>query len=115
MTIKFSLRKRVNHIWCCHPAGFFSALSARVYYDEERKWISDIGVESIGKNLVQSKDGPPTFEQPKMSIEKLLECGNMLIQEHENVKRVQLADKYLREAALGDANKETIKSGAFFG
>ena len=67
------------------------------------------------KNLVHSKDGLPTFEQPKMSIEKLLECGNMLIKEQENVKRVQLVDKYLREAALGDANKDAIKSGAFFG
>lgn len=69
-----------------------------------RKWIAGVWVESIGKKLVNSKEGPPTFEQPKMTIEKLLEYGNMLVQEQENVKRVQLADKYLAEAALGDAN-----------
>ena len=50
-----------------------------------------------------------------MTIEKLLEYGNMLVQEQENVKRVQLADQYLSEAALGDANKDAIKSGAFYG
>lgn len=94
---------------------FFGALRARVYDDEVRKWISGIGVQSIGKNLVNSKSGPPTFEQPKMTIEKLLEYGNMLVQEQENVKRVQLADQYLSEAALGDANKDAIKSGAFYG
>ncbi|WP_219618754.1 hypothetical protein, partial [Klebsiella pneumoniae] len=81
--------------------------------DEVRKWISGIGIEGIGKRLVNSKEGPPEFEQPKMTLEKLLEYGGMLVQEQENVKRVQLADKYLNEAALGDANQDAIKRGAF--
>lgn len=86
-----------------------------MYDDEVRKWISEIGVESIGKRLVNSKEGPPTFEQPKMTLQKLLEYGSMLVQEQENVKRVQLADKYLKEAALGDANEDAIKNGSFHG
>ncbi|KAG6602653.1 Ribulose bisphosphate carboxylase/oxygenase activase 1, chloroplastic [Cucurbita argyrosperma subsp. argyrosperma] len=94
---------------------FFGALRARVYDDEVRKWAASVGVENISKRLVNSKEGPPTFEQPKMTLEKLLEYGNMLVQEQENVKRVQLADKYLSEAALGDANEDSIKSGAFYG
>uniref|UniRef100_A0A2N9EZJ9 Ribulose bisphosphate carboxylase/oxygenase activase, chloroplastic n=1 Tax=Fagus sylvatica TaxID=28930 RepID=A0A2N9EZJ9_FAGSY len=94
---------------------FFGALRARVYDDEVRKWISSVGVENVGKRLVNSKEGPPTFEQPKMTIEKLLEYGNMLVQEQDNVKRVQLADKYLNEAALGNANEDAIKSGNFYG
>lgn len=95
-------------------ADFFGALRARVYDVEVRKWISGVGVESVGKKLVNSKEGPPTFEQPKMTLEKLLEYGGMLVQEQENVKRVQLADKYLSDAALGDANKDAIESGTFF-
>ncbi|KAL6967579.1 hypothetical protein U1Q18_033386 [Sarracenia purpurea var. burkii] len=94
---------------------FFGAIRARVYDDEVRKWVSGVGVQGIGKRLVNSKEGPPTFEQPKMTLEKLLEYGNMLVQEQENVKRVQLADKYLNEAALGDANEDSIKSGTFYG
>jgi hypothetical protein len=39
----------------------------------------------------------------------------MLVQEQENVKRVQLADKYLSSAALGDANDDAIKQGTFLG
>ena len=88
-------------------------MRARVYDDEVRKWVSGVGVESIGKKLVNSRDGPPTFEQPKMTLEKLMEYGNMLVQEQENVKRVQLADKYLSSAALGDANRDQIDSGKF--
>ncbi|KAI3429074.1 uncharacterized protein J3R85_008714 [Psidium guajava] len=94
---------------------FFGALRARVYDDEVRKWVSGVGVDSIGKKLVNSKEGPPTFDQPKMTIEKLLEYGNMLVQEQENVKRVQLADKYLSEAALGDANQDDMRKGSFYG
>ncbi|KAL9249612.1 Ribulose bisphosphate carboxylase/oxygenase activase 2, chloroplastic-like protein [Drosera capensis] len=93
---------------------FFGALRARVYDDEVRKWIANVGVEKIGKRLVNSKEGPPTFEQPKMTLDKLLEYGGMLVQEQENVKRVQLADKYLSEAALGDANQDSIARGTFF-
>ncbi|KAK4760377.1 hypothetical protein SAY87_005270 [Trapa incisa] len=93
---------------------FFGALRARVYDDEVRKWIGGVGVEEIGKKLVNSRDGPPTFEQPKMTLEKLLEYGSMLVQEQDNVKRVQLADKYLSEAALGDANKDAMERGTFF-
>ncbi|KAI7983729.1 hypothetical protein LOK49_LG15G01342 [Camellia lanceoleosa] len=63
---------------------FFGALRARVYDDEVRKWISGAGVDTIGKKLVNSKEGPPTFEQPKMTLEKLLEYGYMLVQEQEN-------------------------------
>ncbi|GER36694.1 ribulose bisphosphate carboxylase/oxygenaseactivase [Striga asiatica] len=94
---------------------FFGALRARVYDDEVRKWIGGVGVEKIGRKLVNSREGPPIFEQPKMTLEKLLEYGFMLVQEQENVKRVQLADKYLKDAALGEANKDAIERGTFFG
>uniref|UniRef100_A0A0D3HQA9 Ribulose bisphosphate carboxylase/oxygenase activase, chloroplastic n=1 Tax=Oryza barthii TaxID=65489 RepID=A0A0D3HQA9_9ORYZ len=63
------------------PIDFFGALRARVYGDEVRRWVAEIGVENIGRRL-------------------------------ENVKRVRLADKYLSEAALGDANHD---SGEFYG
>ncbi|XP_039172732.1 ribulose bisphosphate carboxylase/oxygenase activase, chloroplastic [Eucalyptus grandis] len=94
---------------------FFGAIRARVYDNEVRQWVAETGVENVGKRLVNSKEGPPTFEQPRMTLDKLLEYGNMLVQEQENVKRVQLSDKYLKEAALGDANEDAIKNGSFYG
>lgn len=85
-----------------------------MYDDEVRKWIAQIGVDKVGKKLVNSLEGPPTFEQPPMTLDKLMEYGQMLEKEQENVKRVQLADKYLSEAALGDANADAINTGKFF-
>jgi len=90
-------------------------LRARVYDDEVRKWIAGTGVENIGKRLVNSKEGPPTFEKPKMTIETLMQYGHMLVQEQQNVKRVQLAEEYLNSASLGDANEDSIKQGTFYG
>ncbi|KAI4364151.1 hypothetical protein MLD38_020281 [Melastoma candidum] len=85
---------------------FFGALRARIYDDEVREWILKVGVENVGKRLVNSSDGPPKFYLPKMTPEMLNEYGRMLVAEQENVKRVQLAGKYLREAALGDADED---------
>lgn len=99
----------------CTRVDFFGALRARVYDDEVRKWVASVGVENIGSRLVNSREGPPTFEQPEMTLDKLLEYGYMLVQEQENVKRVQLADKYLKDAALGEANKDSIERGIFYG
>jgi len=93
---------------------FFGALRARVYDDEVRKWIAGTGVENIGKKLVNSKDGPPTFEKPTMTIDTLMQYGHMLVQEQQNVKRVQLAEEYLNSASLGDANNDSIKQGTFY-
>lgn len=94
---------------------FFGALRARVYDDEVRKFVSGIGVENVGKRLVNSKEEPPKLDQPKMTIQKLLKYGNMLVEEQENVNRVQLSDKYLKEAALGNANDDAISRGTFYG
>jgi len=92
---------------------FFGALRARVYDDEVRKWVSGIGVENIGKSLVNSKNGPPTFDKPVMTMETLMSYGLLLVKEQENVKRVQLANEYLSSASLGDANADSIKQGTF--
>ena len=40
------------------------------------------------------------FEKPNMDLEQLLRYGNLLVDEQENVRRVQLADSYLKGAEL---------------
>ena len=85
-----------------------------MYDDEVRKWVAEIGVENVSKKLVNSREGPPKFQQPGMNLEILMHYGNMLVREQENVKRVQLADLYLDSAALGDANKDQMEQGTFF-
>ena len=73
---------------------------ARVYDDKVRDFVVSTGIENIGRRLVNSKEGKVEFEKPEMKLETLLEYGNLLVQEQENVKRVQLADAYLSGAEL---------------
>jgi hypothetical protein len=95
---------------------FFGALRSRVYDDLVRDWVKGVGYENLGKSLVNSKSGPPSFEKPRMTLDILLTYGNKLVEEQENVKRVQYAEEYLSGAALGDANKDAdaIAAGAFY-
>jgi hypothetical protein len=75
-------------------------LQARVYDDKVRDFVVGIGMENIGARLVNSREGKVEFEKPPMDLDTLLKYGNMLVEEQENVKRVQLADSYLKGAEL---------------
>ncbi|CAL5225648.1 g8505 [Coccomyxa viridis] len=90
---------------------FFGALRARVYDDKVREFVKNIGIENIGKRLVNSREGAVDFEKPDMNMEQLMKYGNLLVDEQENVRRVQLADSYLKGAELvGAGNGATQKS-----
>jgi len=78
---------------------FFGALRARVYDDAVREFISGTGLEGLSKKLVNVRE-KPQFPKPTMNVNQLLEYGNRLVQEQDNVKRIQLADAYLDGAEL---------------
>merc|ERR1712176_936282 len=81
---------------------FFGAMRARVYDDKVRDFVVDIGIEKIGKRLVNSKEGKVVFEKPEMTLETLISYGDSLREEQDNVQKIQLADLHLEEAALGE-------------
>lgn len=89
---------------------FFGALRARVYDDKVRDWISKTGIENIGKMLVNSREAVE-FEKPVMQLSTLMKYGNLLVEEQENVKRVQLADEYLSGAALAGSGGTSLPEG----
>ena len=90
---------------------FFGALRARVYDDKVRDWIAGLGVENSGKRLINSKEGKVEFEKPAMNLATLMKYGNMLVDEQENVKRVQLADEYMTGAALAGQGGSSLPEG----
>ncbi|GAB4822587.1 hypothetical protein N2152v2_009633 [Parachlorella kessleri] len=87
---------------------FFGALRARVYDDKVHEWIMSTGVENIGKRLVNSREGRVEFEKPTMNLGTLMKYGNALVEEQENVKRVQLADQYMSGAALAGQSGSSL-------
>ncbi|EFN51173.1 hypothetical protein CHLNCDRAFT_141315 [Chlorella variabilis] len=90
---------------------FFGAIRARVYDDKVHDWIMGTGVENIGKRLINSKEGKVTFDKPSMDLGTLMKYGNLLVEEQENVKRVQLADEYMSGAALAGSSGSSLPEG----
>ena len=76
-----------------------------------REWIQGTGVENIGKKLINSKDGAVTFDKPSMTLNILMRYGDLLVEEQENVKRVQLADEYMSGAALAGSSGSSLPEG----
>lgn len=87
---------------------FFGALRARVYDDRVRAFVKDIGIESIGQRLVNSREGKVEFEKPDMNLDALMKYGKLLVDEQENVQRVQLAEAYLSGAELAGIDGKSI-------
>lgn len=87
---------------------FFGALRARVYDDKVREFIESIGVENIGKRLINSREGKVDFEKPQMNLATLLTYGKGLVQEQDNVKRVQLAEAYMAGAELAGTDGSSM-------
>ena len=73
-----------------------------------REFVEGTGLENIGKRLVNSREGKIEFEKPHMSLEALVEYGNLLVEEQENVRRVQLADSYMSGAELAGSSGSSM-------
>ncbi len=87
---------------------FFGALRARVYDDKVRSFVKELGVENLSKRLINSKEGKVEFVKPSMTLDVLMKYGQALVQEQENVKRVQLAEEYLSGAALAGTSGSSL-------
>jgi len=79
---------------------FFGALRARIYDDKVREFVIEHGIENLGRQLINRREGKIQMEKPLFTVDKLISYGNALVQEQENVKRVQLADSYLKGSEL---------------
>jgi hypothetical protein len=75
-----------------------------------RDFITTTGSENLGKRLVNNKE-KVEFEKPNMTMDILMKYGRALVQEQENVKRVQLADAYLSGAALAGESGSSMPEG----
>lgn len=53
---------------------------ARVYDDKVREFVEGVGLENIGKRLVNNRE-KVEFVKPEMSLDKLLKYGQFLVDE----------------------------------
>lgn len=75
---------------------FFSALRSRIYDEQIRDFIHQIGYEKISMRVVNSVEPPPEFKKPDFSLSHLIESGNLMVGEQKWVETSHLVDEYNR-------------------
>lgn len=75
---------------------FFSALRSRIYDEQIRDFIHQIGYEKISMRVVNSVEPPPEFKKPDFSLSHLIESGNLMVGEQKRVETSHLVDEYNR-------------------
>jgi SpoVK/Ycf46/Vps4 family AAA+-type ATPase len=76
---------------------FFAAIRARIYDEQIRDFIEKVGLEKIAMEVVNPANGiKPTFPKPYCSFARLVEFGNLLVQEQKSVAESRLVEEYNR-------------------
>ena len=75
---------------------FFSALRSRIYDEQIRDFIFKVGVEQVARRVVNSADRPPEFSKPNFNLSRLIEMGNLMVKEQQQVQNSQLVKEYNR-------------------
>ena len=83
---------------------FFGALRSRIYDEQIRNFIHEIGIEQISSRIVNSTDTPPDFRKPNFSLSNLIEMGNLMVDEQKRVDNSRLVYEYNRGALRSQAN-----------
>ena len=83
---------------------FFGALRSRIYDEQIRNFIHDIGIERISSRVVNSADAPPNFIKPNFSLSHLIEMGNLMVDQQKRVENSRLVYEYNRGALRSQAN-----------
>ena len=76
------------------PIDFFSALRSRIYDEQIRSFIHSTGFEKVSLRVVNSTEGAPTFAKPNFQLPRLMEYGNLMVQEQQRVEHSGLVREY---------------------
>jgi hypothetical protein len=87
---------------------FFGALRARIYDDAVRGFANNIGIENLNSSLCKPGAAPVELPKPSMTKDLLMKYGKQLVEEQDNVKRVQLAEEYIQSAGLAGESGTSI-------
>ncbi|MGB3491336.1 MAG: ribulose bisphosphate carboxylase small subunit [Elainellaceae cyanobacterium] len=80
---------------------FYSALRSRIYDEQIRDFIHNIGIEKVAKRIVNSTEAAPHFPKPNFSLEHLIEQGRLIVREQRRIQEMRLVHEY--NSALSSA------------
>ena len=73
---------------------FYGAMRSRMYDEQVRQYIQQVGIEQVSRSLVNSAVDRPAFKPPYFSIARLIEFGDVLLHEQKLVANNRLVDEY---------------------
>lgn len=80
---------------------FFGALRSRLYDEQVRQFIQEVGYDRVSLRVVNSSDKPPEFRKPDFSLPHLIEVANLMVQEQRHVQDTRLSMEYNTNLQLG--------------
>jgi ribulose bisphosphate carboxylase small subunit len=89
---------------------FFSALRAKIYDEQIRQFIYEVGFDKVSSRVVNSAEGPPSFKKPIFRLSRLVEFGDLMAQEQQKIQDLRLVQEYnvLRRFGNNDVPKVTV-------
>ncbi len=73
---------------------FFGAVRSRLYDEQIRKMIYDIGIDKVSQKVVHSDGKPQEFHPPDVRLAHLIEIGNAMVREQERIRELRLVAEY---------------------
>ncbi|MDY7008940.1 MAG: ribulose bisphosphate carboxylase small subunit [Cyanobacteriota bacterium] len=107
-TDEFSTRDIENLVdeFSDQAIDFFSALRSRIYDEQIRDFIHQVGIENISKRVVNSVEKIPDFPQPNFNLSHLLEYGKIMVGEQQRIRELRLVEEYNQSRLFGGTQVE---------
>ncbi|GAB4228709.1 MAG: hypothetical protein Kow00121_57680 [Elainellaceae cyanobacterium] len=73
---------------------FYSALHSRLYDEQVRQFIHEVGFERVSRRIVNSAERPPEFRPPDFTLSHLIELGHLMVREQQRIQELRLGREY---------------------
>jgi ribulose bisphosphate carboxylase small subunit len=83
---------------------FFGALRSRVYDEQVRQFIRQIGIDRVSQYLVNNPQKTLDLSAKGVPLIRLIELGRQMVEEQSRIQRSQLAQEYLSGVANAPSN-----------
>ncbi len=91
---------------------FFGALRSRVYDEQVREFIHQVGLNKVSVQLVNNPESTVRFRKSDFGLGHLIELGNLIAHEQQQIHNTRLAQEYVTGASQQQRGMEATISQA---
>lgn len=87
---------------------FFGALRSRVYDEQVRAFIQQVGLQKVSAYLVNNPGTKIELQRVNFGLDRLIELGHLMVEEQQRLKFLRLADEYVGGATPPHPHKPEV-------